>query len=288
VRYLGAHVSAAGGLANAFERAGGLGCTAFQIFVKSPNRWHGRALDETEAAAFGAARGVFGAAPLVAHAAYLINLAAADPVVAERSRAGLADELARCRRLGLEGLVLHPGAHGGDGEEAGIARVAAALDATLAAAPAGPTRVLLEVTAGQGTTLGHRLEHLEAILAATRHEAEVGICLDTCHLFAAGYPIHTAAGLDDLLADVRRRFGPGRLGAFHLNDSKQPLGSRRDRHANIGEGHIGAEPFGRLLRHPDLAEVPLLLETPAGDDLAEHRRDLARLREAAAAQDRLG
>ena len=180
-------------------------------------------------------------------------------------------------RLGLEGLVVHPGAHMGKGDDAGLDLVAASIDAVLAERDGGPTRLLLEVTAGQGTVVGHRLEHLERILERARSRDRLGICLDTCHLFAAGYPVHTPEGIDELIEEVDSRFGLARLGCIHLNDSRFPLGSRRDRHANIGDGEIGDEAFGHLLAHPAVAEIPLALETPLGDDKDGHRRDLARL-----------
>jgi deoxyribonuclease-4 len=270
-------VSAAGGLPLAFERGRKLGCAAMQVFVKNPSQWRGRPLGDDEVASFRAAlTGWEGATP-VAHAAYLINLAAAAGEVLERSRAGLADELARCSTLGVAGLVVHPGAHGGAGEAEGLRRVAASLDAVLDERPPGGPRVLLEATAGQGTSLGWRLEHLEAILAASRHPESLAICLDSCHLFAAGYPIDSPEGVEGVLAEVVRRFGAERLACFHLNDSRHPRGSRRDRHANIGEGMLGRDAFVHLLRAPALAAVPLILETPDDDDQG-HARDLALLR----------
>ena len=281
MRFLGAHVSVAGGLPLAFERGGAIGCTAMQVFVKNASRWQGRELLDEEVAAFGAAWAAAPERPVVAHAAYLINLAAPPGDVLDNSRRGLADELERCRRLGLLGLVVHPGAHGGAGEEEGLRRVAESLDAVLGQRPAAGPRILLETTAGQGTCLGWRLEHLERILELTREREAVGVCLDTCHLFAAGYPLHAEEGPDAVLAETVARFGGERLACVHLNDSKHPLGSRRDRHANIGEGTLGVEPFRRLLASPLLAGVPLIVETPDDDGLG-HQRDLALLRALAA------
>jgi deoxyribonuclease IV len=274
---LGAHVSVAGGLATAFGRAAELGCDAAQIFVKNANQWRGRALADPECDEFRAARAGSAVGPLVAHASYLINLAATDATVGERSVAALADELSRCSRLGVDALVLHPGAHLGAGEEAGIERAAAALDAVLAAAP-GATRVLLENTAGQGSCLGHRLEHLAAIRARVADPERVGVCVDTCHAFAAGYAIHERAGWEEFLAEFAARLGWGVLGCIHVNDSVKPFASRRDRHAHIGEGEIGLDAFARLLHEPRLAAVPMILETEPGDDMAGHRRDLEVLR----------
>lgn len=280
---LGAHVSAAGGAAAAIGRGVELGCTALQIFVKSPNQWRARPLPPAAAAEFRAARAASPIGPVVAHAAYLINLAAPPGETRERSLAALADELGRGAALGLDALVVHPGVHLGAGAEGGLVRVAAALDEVLAAVPAGAPRLLLEITAGQGTVLGSRLEELARIVELAACGERLGVCLDTCHAFAAGYPLHEAAGHEALLAELARLLGLARLGAIHLNDSQGACGSRRDRHANIGEGEIGTAAFRRLLRDERLRRVPMLLETPLGDDGAGHARDLATLRRLAGA-----
>jgi len=277
---LGVHVSVAGGVATAFERAAALGCDAIQIWVKNANQWRARPLEKVEAAAFRTAHAAGGVGAVLAHASYLINLAAADPQVRALSLAALADELERCGRLGVAGLVLHPGAHLGAGEEAGLDRAAAALDQTLAALPGLRTRVLLENTAGQGSCLGHRLEHLAALrerLPAARRR-RVGICIDTCHAFAAGYPIHEPAGWRDFVDEIAGRLGLETLGCIHVNDSLRPHGSRRDRHAHIGEGLLGLETFARLLAEPALVAVPMVVETDPGKDMAGHARDLEVLR----------
>ena len=185
---LGAHVSVAGGMPRAIERATELGCTAIQIFVKNANQWRGKETPEEEVAEFRSAHRGSAVGPLVAHASYLINLCATDPVILEKSREALADELRRAARLGVRGLVLHPGAHLGAGEEAGVGCVAASLDAVLAAVPDETTRVLLENTAGQGSCLGHRLEHLARIRERVSRPDRVGVCIDTCHSFAAATP----------------------------------------------------------------------------------------------------
>lgn len=275
---LGAHVSIAGGLPRAIERGVELGCEALQIFVKNASQWRGRPLGDEEARAFREAHAAAPVGPLVAHSSYLINLAAVDPEILARSRAALADELDRCARLGVAGLVVHPGAHLGAGEEAGIAAIAASLDAVLEGVAEGPTRVLLENTAGQGTVLGYRNAQLAAIREASRHRDRLGFCLDTCHAFAAGYAVHEPAGLDEWLAEVGELLGWERVGALHLNDSKQPFASRRDRHENVGQGAIGAEPFARLLHDPRAAGKPMIVETPTEDDMSGHRKDLELLR----------
>jgi deoxyribonuclease-4 len=275
---LGVHVSVAGGLPNAYRNGSELGCGAIQIFVKNANQWRGRELLDEEVAAFRDARAESGIGPLLAHASYLINLSATDPEILARSREGLADELVRCGRLGVDGLVLHPGAHLGAGEETGIERVAESLDRVLGSLPEVTTRVLLENTAGQGTCLGHRLEHLAEIRARVAAPERVGVCIDTCHAFAAGYAIHEEGGYGEFVAELNERIGLGQVGGFHVNDSVRPFGSRRDRHAHIGEGEIGLGLFERLVNDPRLAEIPMVVETDPEKEMGGHRRDLAVLR----------
>ncbi|MFL6231535.1 MAG: deoxyribonuclease IV [Thermoanaerobaculia bacterium] len=275
---LGAHCSVAGGMPNAIARATSLGCTAAQVFVKNAAQWRGKELGEEEVATFRAAHAASAVGPLVAHASYLINLCSADSGLLARSREALADELRRCARLGVGGLVLHPGAHLGAGEEAGVERVAASIDAVLAGLPGAPVRVLLENTAGQGSCLGHRLGHLAAIRARVAEPERVGVCLDTCHAFAAGYALHEPAGYEEMWAEFAARIGFAALGCMHLNDSLRPFGSRRDRHAHIGEGEIGLGAFERILHDPRLAGVPMIIETETGEDLEGHRKDLETLR----------
>lgn len=274
---LGAHVSVAGGLASAFTRAQALGCDSLQLFVKNPHSWGGKPPAEAEVARFSEAARRSGIGP-IAHSAYLINLAASDPLTLTRSRAALADELRRCTRLGIPGLVLHPGAHVGAGEAVGLARITASLDAVLTECPDVTTRVWLENTAGQGSALGYRLEQLAAIIAAVSEPSRLGVCLDTCHAFAAGYALHEADGYATFWDEVERRLGLARVACLHLNDSQQPLGSRQDRHANLGAGHLGLGCFERLLHDQRLVGLPLLLETPLGSDGQGHARDLAQLR----------
>lgn len=276
---LGAHVSVAGGMPRAIERATELGCTAIQIFVKNASQWRGKETSEAEVSEFRAAHESSVVGPLVAHASYLINLCATDPVILEKSLEALADELRRAARLGVRGLVLHPGAHLGAGEEAGADCVAASLDAVLAAVPEEGTRVLLENTAGQGSCLGHRLEHLARIRERVSRPDRVGVCIDTCHSFAAGYAIHEPAGYEEFLGEIEELLGLSALGCIHLNDSVRPFNSRRDRHAHIGEGEIGLDAFSRFLTDPRLAAVPMVLETEPGDGMEGHRRDLKTLRE---------
>ena len=275
---LGVHVSVAGGVATAFPRAAALACGAIQIFVKNANQWRGKDLLDAEIQAFHGARRASAVGPVLAHASYLINLAATDRSILARSRAALADELHRCALLGVDGLVLHPGAHLGAGESKGIARAARSLDRVLATVPPGPTRVLLENTAGQGSCLGHRLEHLAAILGRVAQPERVGVCIDTCHAFAAGYAIHEAEGYEAFVAELGERIGFAALGGIHLNDSRRPFASRRDRHAHIGEGEIGLPAFARFLADRRLRRVPMIVETDPEEEMAGHRRDLQALR----------
>lgn len=276
---LGAHMSIAGGLPRAVERAREVGATALQVFVKSANQWAARPLPAGEVAAFRSrAREAGVDRHTLAHASYLANLASPDPGLWERSVRAVALELDRCRALGIPYLVVHPGARGGDGEEAAIERVARALDRLHLRGRRGAVRLLLENTAGQGTALGASFEQLGAILERARSGRWVGICLDTCHALAAGYDFRDAAGYRKTLEALDRAVGLERLCAFHLNDSKGDLGSHRDRHEHVGRGRVGLDAFRRILKDPRFRDLPMVLETPKGDDLAEDRVNLRVLR----------
>lgn len=282
---IGAHMSIEGGLYRAVERAQDVDATALQIFVKSARQWRAKPLVPAEVARFRKALAASGLAPYtLAHASYLINLAAPDDVVRERSIEALRDEIARCAALGVPFLVVHPGSHVGSGEVAGLERVALALDRALA--PAGRRRsadfstvtVLLENTAGQGSNLGHRFEHLGAIFDTMRNADRLGVCYDTCHALAAGYDFRDARGYRRTMAALEQACGAQRLRAFHFNDSKHALGSRRDRHEHIGRGAVGLEGFRRILADRRFRDLPMVLETPKGPELAEDRENLATLR----------
>jgi deoxyribonuclease IV len=273
---LGAHVSAAGGMPRAIERATELGCTAIQIFVKNQQQWTGREVPAAEAAAFRAARAASPVKHVLAHASYLVNLASPEDGARARSIAALHDEMRRCAALGVDALVLHPGAHRGSGEAAGLERVAAALRELLDRPDVATVALLVECTAGQGSSVGYRLEHLAAILSGAGDPTRLGVCLDTCHLFAAGYDLRSAAGHAALCDALEKLIGVSRVRAFHLNDSRAGLGARVDRHAPIGAGHIGRAPFARLLQDARFAGVPMVLETPGG--MAGWRRELQSLR----------
>ncbi len=273
---LGSHMSIAGGVSRAFARAEACGCTVMQIFVKNNNRWRGTPLTDEEAARFAAERARTGIWPVLAHNTYLVNLASGQAAIRERSIACTVDELRRCHRLGLPGLILHPGAHGGAGTERGIARIAAAMQRIFDRTPGIRTRLLFETTTGAGTLLGARADELARILAAVDAPGRTGICLDTCHLFAAGYELRDEAGYETTIRAFDAAVGLGTVYALHLNDSRAPRGSRRDRHAHIGEGEIGDAGFRFIMTDPRLRPVPKILETPKEGDA--DRRNLARLR----------
>lgn len=272
----GAHISTAGGLHTAFGRAESIGCDALQIFTKSNRQWRAPVLKEEDIAAFQRCAAET-RLPVTAHASYLINLASPQAAIWEKSVAALIEELDRCRRLGIDGLVLHPGAHTGSGYEAGIAQVAAALDRVHEAGDS-TSRVLLEVTAGAGTTLGFESWHFEAILARLREPERVALCFDTCHALGAGWDIVSREGYERTMDDLAARVGLERLACFHLNDSRHPLGSRRDRHEHIGYGLCTLEAFRHLVNDPRFADRPMLLETPKGEDMAEDVVNLRVLR----------
>jgi len=273
---IGAHMSISGGMHLAFARGEAAGCTAMQVFTKNASQWRGKALSAADAEAFRRAWQQSPIGPVIAHDTYLINLAAPDEEKWAKSRAAFLDELERCALLGIPALVMHPGAHMGTGEEAGLRRICEAFRAVFAEAPAGVT-VLLENTAGQGTYLGGRFEHLAAIMEGVP-EGRFGVCFDTCHAFAAGYDLSTTEGYAAVMGEFDRLIGVDRLRAFHVNDSKKGLGSAVDRHEHIGRGAIGAEGFAALMGDPRFRAVPKILETPKGDDDELDRMNLATLR----------
>ncbi len=274
---VGAHMSIAGGIHNAFAHGRRAGCRTLQIFLKSNTQWKGKQLTEEDRFLFREAQNDSGIAPVVAHISYLINLASPDPALRKKSLDAFVEEMERANFLGVPCVILHPGAHMDSGERAGIARVAAALRQALARVPP-PVRILLENTAGQGSSLGHRFDQLASILDRVRAAERLGICLDTCHTFAAGYDISSTEGYSATMREFNRLIGVGRISVFHVNDSKRELGSRVDRHTHIGRGEIGLEGFGCLVNDPRFARVPKILETPKGEDLREDRMNLAKLR----------
>jgi deoxyribonuclease-4 len=258
---IGAHMSVAGGVANAVDRAVLHGCEALQIFSKNANQWRGRPLDPAEIRAFRRRVDAAGIRPVVAHASYLINLATTFPLLREQSIAAFVDELDRAHALGLLGVVIHPGTCTAGDETDALRLIADAIRVAFTARPRRQTMVLLEHTAGQGRTVGHRFEHLATILEHLGGSRRVGVCLDTCHLIASGYDIVSDTGYRDTFAAFDRVVGLERVKVFHGNDSKKPCGSRVDRHEHIGEGCLGLEPFRRLINDPRFADLPILIET---------------------------
>jgi deoxyribonuclease-4 len=262
---LGAHLSISGGLPRAVDRAEASGCEALQIFTKSAGQWRARELPPEEIALFKRRVRQTRIRPVVAHNSYLINLAAADTTLRARSVASLRDELDRADSLALDGLVMHPGSYTSGTESGGLKLIADGLAEILASRPDGHARILLEHTAGQGTNLGHRFEHLAEIIDLLAGSPRVGVCLDTCHLLAAGYDICSERGYEDTFRQFATIVGLSRLKAFHLNDSKKPCASRVDRHEHIGKGCLGLAPFRRILNDRRFEKLPMLLETPKVD-----------------------
>ena len=277
---LGAHESIAGGLHLAFDRIRAVGGEALQIFTANQRQWRVKPPGDEDVRLFREKWRAMGKMPVAAHASYLVNLAAADPEAAAKSVGAFAEELRRCLRLGIPFVVIHPGSHGGAGVEAGLATVARNLDAALeqAGVAGSGLRVLLETTAGMGTALGSRFLELGWLLDHSRFPHHLGVCVDTCHIFAAGYDLRDAAAYRRTVDELEREVGLDRVLFVHLNDSQKGLGSRVDRHAHIGTGAIGLEGFRLLVNDPRFAHLPMTLETPKGDDLAEDRENLARLR----------
>jgi deoxyribonuclease-4 len=269
---LGAHLSIAGGLPRAVDRAEASGCEALQIFTKSAGQWRARPLPPDEIALFRNRVERTGIRPVVAHTSYLINVAAASPLLRAQSIASLGEELDRAEALGLDGLVMHPGSHTTGTPEEGLRLIAEGLRELLNARLRGRTMILLEHTAGQGTTLGHRFEHLAEIIGRLGGSARIGVCLDTCHLLTAGYDLRTPRGYRATFREFDRLVGLERIKAFHLNDSKKPCGSRVDRHEHIGKGCLGLEPFRMLLNDRRFAKLPMLLETPKLETPESRRR----------------
>lgn len=258
---IGAHMSVAGGVSKAVDRAIVHGCEALQIFTRNASQWRGKPLDPAEVTAFRTRIDEAGITPVVSHASYLINLATTFATLREQSMAAFIDELDRAEALGLMGVVIHPGTCTAGSEDEGLRLIADAIREACEARPHLKTLVLLEHTAGQGRTLGHRFEHLAAIIGHLRGSARVGVCLDTCHLFAAGYDLVSESGYRDTFEAFDRSVGIERLKVFHGNDSKKPCGSRVDRHEHIGRGCLGEEPFRRLLHDRRFAGLPILIET---------------------------
>jgi deoxyribonuclease-4 len=254
----------AGGYHNAVLAAQAAGCDTVQLFTKNNNQWRGKPMTDEDARLFRDAMRSSGIRIPTAHNCYLINLASPDPAMWRKSIDAMIDEIRRSEILGLTYLVAHPGSHLDRSVEFGLARVAQALDECHAQTAGAKVKILLEITAGQGTNLGHRFEHLATILSHVRDPDRLGVCFDTCHAFAAGYALGTETDYRATMRELDRTIGIKPLKAFHLNDSKREFGSRVDRHEHIGRGHLGLAPFRFVLNDPRFRRTPMYLETPKG------------------------
>ena len=275
---IGAHVSIAGGLHLALERGRALGCGAVQIFLKNQRQWAAKPLGADEVRVFRAARRTCGIAPVFAHASYLINLASPEGGAWHQAVDAFTDELERAEALALSCVVIHPGSHLGTGPAAGLERIAAAVREALGRTRGYRVRIALENTAGAGGVLGRTFAELAALLDRAGRPRRLGVCLDTCHLFAAGYDVRTPAGYDKAMAECAHLVGVERVLAFHLNDARAPLGSGLDRHEHIGRGELGLRPFRLLLGDARFRDVPKVLETPKEPEPIADLRNLATLR----------
>ena len=275
---LGAHMSIAGGLHRALERGREVGCSVVQIFLKNQLQWAAKPYTQEDIRQFAAAWKATGIRTVFAHSSYLINMAAAEPAEWKRAVDALHDELERAEALDLPFVIIHPGSHKGLGLEEGIRRIVRALDEVTSRTRGYRVRVLLENTAGGGATIGRSFEELAALLAGARAPERLGVCLDTCHLFAAGYDVRTREGYEGVMKSCARTVGLRQVRAFHLNDAKAPLASGLDRHEKIGRGRLGRQAFRWLMTDRRFARVPMALETPKDPEPKADRDALALLR----------
>jgi deoxyribonuclease-4 len=272
---IGAHLSTKGGLHTVFERAAEVNATAVALFAKNSNQWKGKELTDDDCKLFAQKRFV---KPVFTHTSYLINLATTNDEFHRKSIAAMIDELDRAERLGIRAVVLHPGAHMGAGAEAGIEKIARSLDQIHAKIPNHKVITLLETSAGQGSCVGCSFEELGKIIKLVDDRKRIGICFDTCHVFASGYDLRTRDTYERSIEELDRHVGVKNVGLFHLNDSKKALGSRVDRHEHIGDGQLGLDAFGFLLNDERFRGIPKLLETPKKVEHESDRRNLATLR----------
>lgn len=275
--FLGAHESVAGGLHKAFERIESVGGESLQIFTRNQRQWKPKPLSENEVSSFKATQEAYPGMLVASHASYLINLATAKEELLAKSVNALVLEFERCNQLGVPYVVMHPGSHGGDGVEMGLERFVAGMDKALEQG-FDNVMLLIETTAGQGTGLGSLFSEIRYIREHSRFAERIGVCVDTCHIFAAGYDLRTSDGYKATMSELDEVVGLEHVKFFHLNDSKKGLGSRVDRHEHIGKGEIGLEGFRNLLNDRRFTDMPMTLETPKGDDLAEDRENLNVLR----------
>ena len=263
---LGAHMSIAGGVSTAPARGEELGCTAIQIFTKNANRWDAKPLSEEEISSYVEEMSKTSIKSVVAHDSYLINLCSPVDELLEKSRNAFLIEMERCEQLGIPALVTHPGSHVGSGEDVGIKGIAASLDWLHENFHGTTAKVALETTAGQGTNLGYTFEQIASMIEQTKDSDRLVVCLDTCHIFAAGYDIRTEATYNDTIEKFDKVIGLDKLACIHMNDSKFEFGKKKDRHEEIGDGFIGLEGFGFIMNDERLKAVPKVMETPKGDD----------------------
>ncbi len=275
---VGAHMSIAGGVSKSFARGEAASCRTMQIFTKNANQWKANPLVEEEVEAFRKERKRSGITPVVAHDSYLINIASPEGKKRGMSKRALLEEVERVEALGIEYLVMHPGAHMGAGEEEGIRTIIASLNEIHRKTEGYRMKILLETTAGQGTNLGYRFEQIEAMIDGVDDPDRLGVCMDTCHIFAAGYDLRTEEGYEKTIKELFARFGRKKILCVHVNDSLKPFESRVDRHAHIGEGEIGREGFRYLMQDPRFAKVPKILETPKGGKMEMDLINLGLLR----------
>ncbi len=278
VLILGAHMSIAGGVSRALDRGSSIGSNGVQVFTKNNRQWAGPPINQADVVRWQEEMPALGIDYAVSHASYLINMASPKDDLWEKSLSAQKDELLRAHAYGIPHVVLHPGAHTGSGPDAGIERIAAALNRIHAETPeCSDTLTLLELMAGQGTTIGRNFGELHAIIERVNDPERVGVCLDTCHAFAAGYDIRSDAGYEAMMAEIEEEIGLDRVKCLHFNDSQGALASHKDRHQHIGQGEIGTESFRKILNDPRWGGIPMLLETPKEDDLAEDVMNLATL-----------
>jgi deoxyribonuclease-4 len=274
---LGSHISIAGGPDQSIHRGESIGCTAIQIFTKSNRQWLAKPLSKEAIEAFKYAWKQSKIHAIIAHAAYLINLGSSNPNTMSKSADALSDELKRCAQLGIPYLVLHPGSRGEASEEHALEQITQQLDAIFHATPGNNTMILLETMAGQGTNLCYRLEQIASIYQASHYKERLGVCLDTCHIFAAGYDLRTLEGYQAFWKQFNDLLGLDLLKVIHINDSKKALGSRADRHEHIGKGAMGLEAFRLLFTDSRFSHIPKILETPK-ESLEDDARNMAVIR----------
>ena len=268
---LGAHMSIAGGINKAIERGESIGCSAIQIFTKSNRQWYAKELSDEEIELFKQAWKKSSVKSVVAHASYLLNIGSSNPDLEEKSLDGLKIELQRCADLNIPYLVIHPGSRTDTDEQSCLAKISKNIDKVLTQVPHG--MILLETMAGHGSQVGYTFEHLAEIIKQANHKRRIGVCIDTCHLFAAGYDLQTEKAYHDMWKHFDTAIGMHKLKAIHVNDSQKELGSRIDRHIDIGKGKIGLDAFELLLNDPALFDIPKILETPK-EDLTDDKRNL--------------